>query len=1699
MPATIDTASIRTKLIADNKDFLASLDKSLGGVRNFANKASAAMKAAGKTLSLAVTVPILGAAVAAVKLGTDLDREMRNIQSVSKETDAEMAALSDTFVEMSTDITKTTDTAVGLAAGFYNIQGSGFAGAAGMKVLEAATKAASAGLTTTEVASGALTAALNAYGQGAESAQSFSDLLFRTVDVGVGTFEGLSNSIGYVVGTASQAGVSFDEVSAALATASKQGISFDKGARALNMLILALIDPSKEMADALGQIGFESGQAALDSMGLAGTLQALEQAGYGGTEGMASLGLSSMALRGALALTGEGAEMFEGDLAAMQAASEGAGATQEAFAIQTKSVALQMANAKNKLMALALGFSEMLLPSLLKVLGVAGQWLDKLLAMDDHTKKVILVVAGLAAALGPVLTIMGTVLGALLSPIGLIVIAVAGLAAAFATNFMGIRDVVMPVVEDVKRGLQALAAAFQAGGVGAAILELGEQVHGVIERAFGSEVAGKVAEFAASVRLGLGDLVAAFQEGGIEGALQSVGDAIQQAFGPQASQFLTDYLGNIMGFAETLKGAISSVVSAFREDGITAALREMAAQSIEVITSFGATMWAQLQLLGGALVDWIGPKIPEVVAKLQELAGKVLTWIGGQASVLADKFGDWAAALVDWIVPATAKFIDEWPEMLNKFLDWIEGAAGSILDKLLTWGLAFIDWVVPAIPGMVIALAGISIAILKFIGDTLITLAPRILKWAAAFYEWVETAKDKLKEKTDAFGVRLGQWIIDIAPTLAKKANQIGDALIEGIKSGLESAWEGLKAKVNEVIGRLPAAVRKFLGISSPSKVFMEIGSDIIAGLAQGIEAEGPEAVSAIANVLDDIGRALESIVAGFGALGEWEPIVGFRDKIAALRDAAMDAINMILGIGHLLGLAGHDYRDVEKVVKSIGATLQAAVGWMKDGLEAFASLRDYVSPAKANVEAFVADVGIIIEELVGIYQETPIHEFHVQWAQWAGALIGAVAGMVDDLRTIAAYKGDIEVSSLAVSDLVWALSAATYYIVRAMDVIPGIFDEGADAARQMYQSWLDFATGLVSTLAGAIEDLRAVAGFANDFTISSLTVSDLVWALSAATYYITQALKVIPGILDEGAQAARAMYQSWLDFATGMIATIVAAIEDLRTLAAYEGDIQVGFHEVQQLVWQIDVTARNILDAIGTVASDFQADDSVDQLKAAWLNFSAGLISTVAGAIEDLRTIAAYGADIQVGFHEVQQLVWQIDITARNILDAIGTVASDFNAAEGSVDQLEAAWLEFSAGLIATVAGVISDLETLAAFEGDLEVSTAGIENLVSQLEATATEILRVLNEAGVPDITTEGALEPLRAAWAEFAAGLVGAVAGAIDSLIAIGDYVGVSNIIPAVQKLVADLQGAINTITTELASVSWTEANAAATIWVTEAATLLGHIEGVVSSMEAIAAYEGESLAQQLRALVRNLAQAISYITTDFPTIVVTDDVIQLLADVQVVAQGIRNVLNALSGLSELSTEVPSLAEVGAQLVQALADGFIEATSTAAPAMMAALTGLLATVQGYLQSFAGGIGVAGWNMGSSLIQGMIDGLAAGTSALYQTIANIVAGAIGAANAAAGVASRSEKMWELGEQMRAGLTDALAAGTREASLAMEGLVSGAMVPAMAYAGSGGGAAGDTYSYEYSYHEAEGIGPDTRASLRQDFERLQFEERLRG
>lgn len=462
-------------------------DKAAGSL----NKLSSTLTSVGAGMTAAITVPLVAAGAAGVKMALDLDAAMRNIQSISKQTDAEIAALSDTFIDMSTDLSKTTDSAKNLADAFYTIQGSGFAGADAMQILEASTKAATAGLTTTETAAKGVTAILNSYGMSAENASAVSDILFRTVDRGVGSFEELVGSISNVTGTAAKVGVSFEEIAAAMATMSKQGFSFSEASVSINQALTAFLSPSEAMIKAINEMGYASGSAMIDALGFAGSMQALAEHTGGSEEAMAALFGNVRSMRAAFALTGAGAKMFSEDLLAM---ADATGATAEAFAIQTKSFEAQWKNFQNTLNAMLIEIGQVLLPVLTGFMqNVLIPMIQAFRSLPEPVQQFLIGLLAIVAAIGPLLMILGGIAGAILqiqalfvafpavaatfsgaialifSPLGLLVAAIALAVAAILGNWFGLRDALVGSVSTIVDVVSQISDAFT--GVGAMIAE----------------------------------------------------------------------------------------------------------------------------------------------------------------------------------------------------------------------------------------------------------------------------------------------------------------------------------------------------------------------------------------------------------------------------------------------------------------------------------------------------------------------------------------------------------------------------------------------------------------------------------------------------------------------------------------------------------------------------------------------------------------------------------------------------------------------------------------------------------------------------------------------------------------------------------------------------------------------------------------------------------------------------------------------------------------------------------------------------------------------------------------------------------------------------------------------------------------------------------------------------------------------------
>jgi len=380
------------------------VDATLGRLETRAKSFGKTMTSAGKKMRNSLTLPILGAAGVATYQFTQFEKGMRNVNTIARETEAQFDRTSDAVLDMAVELGKSP---MGMADALYNINSASFKSAAGLEVLEAATKAGVAGLADTATSAKATTAILNAYGKSSKEATDVSDVLFKTVERGVLAYGELASFLGSTAGTAAALKVDFAEVAAAVATMTRGGINAAETFTALNRLMMRFLNASPELKTAMKAAGFESADAMFKTLGLAKSIRWLNELTGGSAQKLSDLGFLENDLKAALKLTGDQADDYAEDLQQIAIKANRAGAAQNAFNEQTKTVSHTLDQLKATLQAGAIKFVGEFsgeLKSLVEDLRDAAKWF---LNLSRPTKVwTVRILAG-TAAIGPLLMLVG--------------------------------------------------------------------------------------------------------------------------------------------------------------------------------------------------------------------------------------------------------------------------------------------------------------------------------------------------------------------------------------------------------------------------------------------------------------------------------------------------------------------------------------------------------------------------------------------------------------------------------------------------------------------------------------------------------------------------------------------------------------------------------------------------------------------------------------------------------------------------------------------------------------------------------------------------------------------------------------------------------------------------------------------------------------------------------------------------------------------------------------------------------------------------------------------------------------------------------------------------------------------------------------------------------------------------------------------
>lgn len=399
------------------------------------------LKSFGEDVTKKVTAPIVAVGSASVVAAVDFEDAMAKLSTIADttaETGVPLEELQNQIMELSN---QTGISASEIAENVYNAISAGQDTADAVAFVENATTLAKAGFTSSASALDILTTAMNAYGLESDDVSRVSDILINTQNLGKTTVDELASSMGKVIPTAKANGVQLEDLAGAYAIMTSNGIATAETTTYLNSMLNELGKQGSDAADAFAagtehikEGGLTMAEAMDQGWELTDVLSILdEQAAESGTS-ISNMFGSAEAGKAATVLWDNAKKLND----AVDSMDQSAGATDNAFekldtTSQRTKITLNLV--KNTAIDLGNTILEMLAPAFEKARDIVQQLKDKWDGLSQEQKDQIVKIAGIVAAVGPIIMIIGSVI----SGIGTIISVVGSLTSAVGAvvGFLG--------------------------------------------------------------------------------------------------------------------------------------------------------------------------------------------------------------------------------------------------------------------------------------------------------------------------------------------------------------------------------------------------------------------------------------------------------------------------------------------------------------------------------------------------------------------------------------------------------------------------------------------------------------------------------------------------------------------------------------------------------------------------------------------------------------------------------------------------------------------------------------------------------------------------------------------------------------------------------------------------------------------------------------------------------------------------------------------------------------------------------------------------------------------------------------------------------------------------------------------------------------------------------------------------------------
>lgn len=726
----------------------------------------------GQKMTMAVTVPIVGAATKAVKSFAEVDKTMQLTNATMNNTAEEAEMLNKAMEDAARNSTFGMSDA---ATASLNFARAGLTATEAAQALAPAMNLAAGEGGELDVVSQGLVATINGFGDGFEKAGDYADVFANACNNSALDVNSLAESMAIAAPVFSAAGYNINDAALYMGTMANAGIEASEAANSLKTGFARLISPAKEGATWLKKFDWSitdaNGQMK-DTVTIQkelhdkfAELSEAEQI----SAASAIFGKNQMAKWLALINTAPK------DVAELATELKAQGTTAEMAEAMMGGFGGSIEKMKSSLDVLMTSFGKIIAQYLTPMIEKAQEWLDKFNEMSDEEKDHIVKLAALAAAIGPIL--MGG--GKLIALIGKIMqfapqlaTVVQGAASAFGGIGAGAGAALAPVAA-VAAAIGVLVAAFMNLWNNNAEFKAGMlDTWNSIKESFSGFVSA-IQERMPQIQEAFNNVISVIKPLW-EGYCQLLAPAFQAAF--DAVKAVLDLLFN----------AIISVIDMLT--GIFTADKELFMQGL---TTFLQSIWTYLVQWWTILYTWI-----------TNTANVFLGWFGTSLGEIVTKIVEFFKGLWDTIVEKVTEIVDWVTEKINEICDFIS----SLPDRFYQWGVEMIQ------------------NLAQGIRDTISTVTEAISSVAEAIAEFIhfsEPDKGPLSNfnsfmpdmmKQMAQGIEKGRWQVqaaaanvarDIAAPIATTNNVVMNNSFTFGGGYTEADGRDIVRKINRQLGAL--------------------------------------------------------------------------------------------------------------------------------------------------------------------------------------------------------------------------------------------------------------------------------------------------------------------------------------------------------------------------------------------------------------------------------------------------------------------------------------------------------------------------------------------------------------------------------------------------------------------------------------------------------------------------------------------------------------------------------------------------------------------------------------------------------------------------------------------------------------------------------------------------------------------------------